>query len=524
MLFTAIAAWSILPRLGTIIAGSDQDVYINPWADMWTLRALQDPARSLWYTDFLFFPQGASLHYHSFSHFTSAISLLLRPLFGPLAAYNLTILLHLVLAGWSMFHLARYLTGSTLAALMAGIVFAFNSHNIWQTAHPVLVSIWPLPWAALFLLQAIERATPSRAVLAAFFVFLAALNSTLMLILTGLWLIFIVFYALGSRRLNRTSFSTLVLFAALSLALVVIPLYPLLRESLLQANTSFIVDEGPSVPADLMAPVTPYWSDQFPRSLHFGVIPFLLVLAAMLRPRQSWAWLLGLVAIYLFAIGPQPVASGDPLDITLPWSEVIRPLLRHSHRLNVLLSALLAVLVAFGWCTVAARLAAARRPRLILAALLSILIFAEYTAPGFPYTIPRVSPFYTDYLQSVSDDIALAILPTGRQQDKLYMYYQTLHGHRMTGGVISRPQQETFQFIEANPILRAGAINWTPTSLPPDLEPSLAELSRHGIGILVLEKSLFERHDLDLSAWRAAIPRTPVYEDEQVVAYSTMPE
>lgn len=62
----------------------------------------------------------------------------LRPLLGPLPAYNVPMLLNLALLGWAAFHLAHDLTGSWTAALLAGLVFAFNNYNVYELSHPVL--------------------------------------------------------------------------------------------------------------------------------------------------------------------------------------------------------------------------------------------------------------------------------------------------------------------------------------------------------------------------------------------------
>jgi hypothetical protein len=520
VILTAVAARPVVSQLDTVIIGSDIDAFINPWADMWTLRALRDSERSLWRTDYLFYPHGADLYFHSFSHLTSAVSLALRPLLGELPAYNLTILFHVVLSGLAMFHFGRYLTGSAVAGLLAGMVFAFNSHNIWQTAHPVLVSIWPLPWAGMFLLQAIEHQDFRRAFVAAVFVFLAALSSVLMLMLAFLWLGFVLFYALASGRLTRAVLPVVAVFGAASTVLAVIPLLPLLHEALIVGNPSFVIEVSISVPTDILAPLQSYWFGLILPSLHFGVVPLVLIFVALWRFRRAWPWVLFLVVTYLFAIGPQPIVRGTPLDIDLPWSNLVQPLLRHTHRLNVLTSGALAVLVAWGWTAVAERIDRCwwRWP---VALVLGGLIFAEYTAPAFPYRSPQVSAFYTEFLDSVPDDVAIAVLPTGRQEDKFYMYYQTLHGHKMTGGVVSRPEPGTFTFIRDNPVLRAGAVNWEPRELPTNISPALQELAAAGVGYLVLDKPLFEENELDLAQWRRAMPVDPVYEDGLVVVFPT---
>ncbi|MFW5941686.1 MAG: hypothetical protein ACOCXI_07785 [Chloroflexota bacterium] len=529
VLLTIIAAWPVVTQLDGVIIGNDTDVYINLWADSWTLWALQDPQRAFWTTDLLFYPQGADLHYHSFSHLTTAVSLALRPFLGALPAYNVTILGHLVLAALAMYHFARYLTGSAGAAFLAGLIFAFNWHNQWQTCHPVLVSIWPLPWAALFLLQAVERLSYRRALVAAFFVLLASLNSTLILILAALWLGFILVLALATGRLTRAALPVLIVFGLAGATLAALPLLPLLREALLADNTTFVIGDSYSLPTDALAVIQPHWLGTLGRSLHFGVGGMLLLGAALFTLRRSWPWFLLLILTYLFAIGPQPMVGGETVDVTLPWSYAVRPLLRHTYRLNVILSGALAVLAAYGWLALAAGVA--RLPRLpadarrslqwALALLLGVLIVAEYTHPPFPRRTPQVSAFYTEFLDDVPDDVALAILPTGRQEDKAYMYYQTLHGHPITGGVISRPTDDVFTLIRSNSLLRAGALNWSPVPLPPDAGPALRQLADVGVGYVVLDKANFAQSGLDLAQWRETMPGAPVYEDELVVVFST---
>lgn len=524
MLLTVVFAWPVLTQLDSVIIGDDQDVFINPWADWWTLKALTDAQISLWHTDYLFYPRGISLHFHSFSHLTTFVSLSLRPLLGSLAAYNVTILLHLVLAGLAMYHFGRYTSGSAVAGLLAGIVFAFNSHNILQTAHPVLVSVWPLPWSALFLLQAIDRRDKRYALLAAGFVLLAALCSTLMLILTGLWLLFILCFAIATGHLKREALSTVVLFGIGSAVLAALPLLPLLQEALFGANTNFVIVSGENLPSDMLAAVQPYWLGLLPRSLHFGVVPLLLLGASFFRWRETWPWLLYLLVVYLFAIGPNPVVADNEIGVSFSWSEAIRPLLRHTHRLNVLMSTALASLVAYGWVAVAARLRRAPRLYWLIALLLAALVYVEYTQPRFPRHTAAASPFYTEYLEAAPDDVALAILPTGRQQDKRYMYFQTLHGHKMTNGVVSRHDNEAFHFMRNNPLLRAGSVNSSPLDLPDDPEPALQELATAGIGYLVLDKEYFEQQELYLPRWRALMSNAPVYEDDLVLVYATTAE
>jgi hypothetical protein len=101
--------------------------------------------------------------------------------------------------------------------------------------------------------------------------------------------------------------------------------------------------------------------------------------------------------------------------------------------------------------------------------------------------------------------------------DKLQLYYQTIHEHKMTGGVVSRSSSTMFDFINNNPLLRAGAVDLEPVPLPEDVISALKDLADHHVGYLVLDKTLLD----DIEAWRAKIPLEPIFEDELLLVYST---
>jgi hypothetical protein len=62
-----------------------------------------------------------------------AVALVLTPVtlvFGPIAAFNMTLLLSAPVSGWAAFLAARRLTGRFWAALMAGAVYGFSSYEV----------------------------------------------------------------------------------------------------------------------------------------------------------------------------------------------------------------------------------------------------------------------------------------------------------------------------------------------------------------------------------------------------------
>ncbi|MCB8976672.1 MAG: hypothetical protein H6657_04530 [Ardenticatenaceae bacterium] len=528
VLLTVIAAWNIVTDLNGVIIGQDNDVYINPWADWWTLKAITDPDISLWRSELMYYPIGADLIYHSFSHLNTAVSLGLRPLLGILPAYNITILLNYVLAGLSMFHLGRYMTGSSIAGILAGIVFAFNSHNLYQSAHPVLLSIWCFPWTTLYFIRAVRENSVKLALIAAVFVFLGAATSTILIILMVFWMGLLVIYMFLSKQYPRPPWKVLVAFAAASGLLILPTVLPLLIDAIASSNSSFIIDPEESIRTDMGAFMVPHWYYWLIRGLYIGIVPFFLMMLAFGRKRRQAAiWFLITLIAYLFAIGPTPVIFNTPLPIVLPWTLPIAPVLRNMYRMMILMSLGLAMVVAYGWLGMLESIGNDRKKVLLVAAITGSLIFFEYTAVPFPSTPATVSAFFTDYLDEVPQNVAIAIIPTGRQQDKRYMYYQTIHEHPMTGGVISRAGEDVFKFITNNPLLGAGAVDLLEKVAPTDRETALAKLAEANVGFFIIDKALLNESYLkgesllNLDDWRRFMEDNPIYEDEYIIVYPT---
>ena len=86
--------WRTWPALRTIsqqLIGFNEDVWIFFWNNWWFREALSS-GQNPFETGYLFYPTGASLVAHSNSFTSSFLALLLEPLSGPIAAYNLALL------------------------------------------------------------------------------------------------------------------------------------------------------------------------------------------------------------------------------------------------------------------------------------------------------------------------------------------------------------------------------------------------------------------------------------------------
>jgi hypothetical protein len=76
---------------------------------------------------------------------------------SPLVVYNLTLFAAFVASAVAAFLLVRELTGSTPAALVGGVIFAFSAHRLDHFDHLELQFAFWIPLAVLYWHRAVER-------------------------------------------------------------------------------------------------------------------------------------------------------------------------------------------------------------------------------------------------------------------------------------------------------------------------------------------------------------------------------
>lgn len=544
VLLAVAVTWPLAEQVTTHFAGDDVDVWMNQWADWWTEKALRERL-AFYYTDYLFYPQGTSLVFHSFTHVNTAISLLLAPLIGHLAAYNITIYLAYVLSGFGMYLLVEYLTGCRAAAFVAGLVFAFHPYHIYESVHPVLVTT---QWIPLFVLALIRmlRETGSRRfkhlLLAALWFVLNALSSWHLMTFLAVWIaLYLVYGSLFERTEWAPGASRYLLLLSVIIGLAMLPLlWPILREHLTADAAYMGVDVEQGLANDLLSFLLPSNGNPVLGSLvsdirqrvgpvrirpsYLGCVPLALAVvgAASSRRTTRFWWIAGFVFL-LLSLGPQIRWCGTPLHaFRLPWAGAVVGLWRHPFRFDLLLLFSLSVLVGFGARSVWLWTVPRGRPIAGLTlVLLAGFLLLEYAVRPFPTMRPRYSPFL-DRLAEEEGEFAVADFPMGRQQAKHHMFYQTIHGHRIADGHVSRTPHDAYAFVDANPLLgslRAG--------IAPDarlgIEEELATLASQGIRYIILHKHLLKPGEQE--AWRKRLAGFPptYYEDEWLIAYRTEP-
>jgi len=509
-------------QMNQVCAGADIDVYFNPWVDWWTHHVLTTPGESLYLTDYLFYPDGVSLVFHSFSHVNTAISLALQPLIGQPAAYNVTILLAHLLSAFGMYLLVEYLTESAAAGIISGIVFAFNPYHIFESIHPVLVSTQWIPLSLLFLMRWLRERRWWQVVLAAFFFLLNALTSWHLMSFFSLWLIVLTIHYLGWNQQASVwkRLRGIAVYALLSGLLVLPFLWPLIREQLTAAQTYMPVDLSIGRPLDLYHVVLPPWIEWVKKSGYLGLVTLILVGFGVWKGEgQARMWATGAVLFFLIAIGPNPVFKEHPIEaITLPWSSAFVPIFRHTFRFQLLVMFGLAGAAGYGWLIVRDHLWGTRWYALA-AGVVCLLLILDYSHWPFPTLTPDISPFYKD-LAKQPGEFAIAPLPSTRQTAKYHMHYQTIHGKKIVGGHVSRTPERARRFMEHHDLIRSISSKGVVLPEITDISCQFDQLHERDIRYLVLHKKHRVGPDL-VAQWKEALPLIPTYEDDSLIAYNT---
>lgn len=172
LLYTLLAllvTWPLAASFteGVVGAVGGVDAYQGAWGLWWTARALLS-GRSPFFSPLLYFPQGVDLFWQTLGFSQGAAALPVTLALGPVAAVNATVLTSYALGGYATFLLARRVTGSAPAALVAGAVYAFSPYHLEKVLDGNLevAAIHWLPCYALALHLLLERPGLRRALLA----------------------------------------------------------------------------------------------------------------------------------------------------------------------------------------------------------------------------------------------------------------------------------------------------------------------------------------------------------------------
>ncbi len=561
ILLTLAMTWPAAGQLGTHLLGSGDDMWVHYWNNWWVKRVLQHGG-NVYYTPLLFHPTGVSLVYHNFAWVNIALWLVLEPLTGGVAAYNLVHLVHVPLCGLAMFALAHRLTGSHAAAFIAGLVYAFWPYRMLDTNHPNMVSTEGFPLLMLALWNLFRSGRPVRdGLIAGVLLALIGYMRWQLLILASFLIVLYLLYSLigERRRWNRRVMGGLALMAVVALALMTPALLPMAREALAgdsaeelyvvstsdpeQDLLAWIIPQHQHLLGGLYTRVFPGYGQDEARAHHSAFLGYVAVglsvvgIVKQRGHRETWFWVGLAIVCFVFALGPYLRFDGvEYPHIPLPyrligWLPPVQ-MLRHPHRFTALLGLPVAVLAGCGASALKTWLVCRRRRAnwqfalhifgAAVTVLLGALILVDYLSIPTDMVSARVPAFYAA-LAEEPGDFAIVGLPGKRQITERYMFYQTVHGRPLLSGHVSRLPPQAMAFSDSVPLIAGayrsstGGIN---TELS-DISRQLAALSEAGFRYIVIHKELTQAALVE--EWRSYLVIAPHYEDSEVAVYSTAP-
>ncbi len=479
--YTILAAINTYPLLTdfTAILGPPEDNQLFVWNLWWFGFAVGELNSWPFYTDYLFYPEGSNLYFHTFSPLNCLIAVPLQPLIGLVPAYNLIMLFTFVLTAYGGYLLCRYLGFGAAAAFIGGQVISFNSFRLAHAGHHLnICSTYLLPFLLLYALKAIESKKAREVIVAGI---LFGLNSYLdfyMFLFGFVVLIGLIFFRLPGGKFTiwgqiKSVLPILLIGTALAAPLMI----PAFSEAVSKNFRHWT--ESPEYAADLAGFIIPHsyhWlkgavadlnakmaGNAWESAVFLGFIAFPLGLWSAIKSKikyKKYFIYLALAGLVL-SLGDCPVILGKPIGfIKLPGYlfDFIPGLdaIRSPGRFIFLTYLALGVLIAAGSeMIIAAAKAKAVWIARLAPVLLGLLLFFDFWSIPFELTRIPIPEFYYRLRQEPSDYSIVNIPFDKITSIERHMFYQTVHHKPLSSGFLARFDPDYYTRLMSKPISKS---------------------------------------------------------------------
>jgi hypothetical protein len=184
VLLSVLHTWPLATNPAGLSRNENGDTVLNEWALAWVAhQTFVDPVHL--FEANIFYPSHLTL---AFSEHMFPVAMMGAPLFwigaSPVLVYNLLLIAGFALSGWSLTVVMHRWTGDWLAGILAGSVFAFNTHTLTRLPHLQALHLEFLP-PMLLALDTLLRAPDPRirhGLMLAMWFLLASLTSNYQLV------------------------------------------------------------------------------------------------------------------------------------------------------------------------------------------------------------------------------------------------------------------------------------------------------------------------------------------------------
>lgn len=499
-----VLTWPLVTHMSSGFFGFGNDNWGGIWNGKWIHDAFWGP-ESTGFTREIQFPFGYEFDDRYIQPYDRLIAIVFGAIGDGLFAYNLMVLVSFPLAGVSMYALAKYLTGSAPASLLAGVIFSASPfHVAMSMQYPPMASIFVVPLFVLALLVAVRRGRIVDAAWlgAAFalvwitsyyygwFAIWFAIPFLIGVAVAGLWRARREHRVVAAMRDGARFVVTRGAVAAGTFLVIAVPLLISLISKVLSDQGTYARQE-----ADLDYTAVRPWQYVLPphdnpvfgnltsdvvlthtgilpvyeQSVYIGVVAGLLALVALVwwsraRPAARVAFiplLLGAAFCVLLTLGPkipyEVTSIGDWLspgtnphfDGPVAWIYDLSPNFRYYGRAFVFVSTVLASLAAVGFALLLARFRADRRPWIpwAVTAALSGLVLLEFIGVPPSRFVDLSTPPWVQAVKELPGEAPVIEYPLGEYSSPRSLqdnYWQTRHGHPTVNPPLT-PESQAFQ-------------------------------------------------------------------------------
>lgn len=544
-----IVTYPLILSPTTHILGDGGDGPIFVWNSWWFGEAFLSKDVDLAYTNYLNYPQGLDILFHTHTYVHDAVISAISPITGRILAFNITTWLFIAFTALGGYMLASVIAKNRYAGFIAGLIIGFAPPLIVRgLGHFNLLAAWVVPWFFYYLYKSLIGRNWKFGLGAGIIAALAIWNGfhyPLFIIIFSVLVLF--FWAIFSYR-NFFSLDMMITLGVIIIVSIVLSL-PILIQYINAAANGLLPEKPPledyvQFSADLSRFIIPSflhpvlghlaynikstfskWGGGIENTVFLGYTTVLMGVAGVMT---SWRrnvkskriilehpafWLVWSLLAILLSLGPFLTISGQqqfsfignnkiPLLYNWLWHVPIFGGLRVPSRFVVMAMIGLSVLSALFISRLFENYVKRKVTKKIITIVISGIIIFEFMPIPFPINNLEPPPVYT--IQSIDYQGTVLHLPLGLKSgfqkigdhQSLDQYYQTLYERPQVGGYISRIPIDYFNKIESRPVI--SFFMYFPLQVPWKLDYSaydpleaLEEMKESNIQTIVINKQYY---------------------------------
>ena len=462
--------------------GNQSDAWMKFWDAWYGWRVLAGEA-DIRHTDLIFYPQGLSLRFHSFSYTHMLLFGGLQKVMPAANAFNLVYLLGILVVSFSAYLYLQYLFVEKRIALLGAVVVGTSPFVVGHPQNPDLGFIATIPLSLYFLHRGFKEGRMRFIAASAVLTGLTAYIGLYIFVCLSLAVfIYLLYFSIAKWR-DAKFWLALVLFAAI-VGGALLPRVFTVYHNRQEYDQSMEKWRGTNRGGDLyeylvnarhpvLEPIQrqlfqlDYSSLVLLNTSYLGYTILVLIAIGFARRtyrRKMIPWLFLMLPFFLLRLGSVLTIKGREFPEILMPKRILDELapsvfqafhtVDHFH-MGVVLP--LAVLACYGAKAVAHRMRGRRR-QAVIAVCIALVAF-EYYQPVEERIIPQEQLAYLEALKSEPQPIRIINAPFGRGNSKYYLFYQSLSGYPQVEGLVSRTPPSAYDYIRSNAILSQWYLN-----------------------------------------------------------------